>query len=151
MNICACGICRDDCTYHKPQPQTWQRVMKVKGFNWAGMLPAEVERVINDSFRDGQITKDQFTKAWNAWTIGEDHVSFLSSPQDWGKTPRERMDNLGKAWREGRITSEEANAIFDAPTAPMDPAAFLREPTADAYEITYGYCFNNGYSFRIKL
>ncbi len=86
MNICACGICRDDCTYHKTQ-------------------------------------------------------AVVSKPSDWGKTPRERMDNLGRAWREGRITAEEANAIFDAPTAPMDPVAFLRGPTADAYEFTYRYEF----------
>ncbi len=36
-DICACGICRDDCTYHKPQGELYGIVRTTDGARLEGM------------------------------------------------------------------------------------------------------------------
>ncbi len=127
--VCPCGICREDCTYHKPAtPTLGPKKGGHDGMNWSGMGPFAAQEFINKAYRAGHITMDEHQRAFDAFYAGKDSVSFLQQetyiqsmaemlkrvypqkamphlPSD----PNARMQALGEAWRAGRISPDEAN------------------------------------------
>ncbi len=136
--VCPCGICREDCTYHKPAtPTLGPKKGGHDGMNWSGMGPFAAQEFINKAYRAGHITMDEHQRAFDAFYAGKDSVSFLQQ-----ETPVQAALKAAKHLAEvgGRIEDE---------------VYFLREPSADVYAYTGHFEQKDQYgrihSFRIKL